>query len=103
MRYAAFSRGGTFQGDYDEMVTVGDTSYLDYCDAHSLTDTETIPATPSATTVHHQRTIVSIVSPAVGENLPEFDHPALGLLAVIAAGSALLVPVGLRRRRAARV
>ncbi len=100
-RYGAFSRGGTFQGDYDQLVTVGDTSYLVYCDSHSLSDAETPPATPSATTVHHQRTIVSIVQPtsptAPAAALPDVRQPGLWLLTALGLGTGVVLLT--RRRR----
>ncbi|HVU75034.1 MAG TPA: sialidase family protein [Mycobacteriales bacterium] len=62
VRFAAYSRGGAFQGDYDQIVTVGDTSYLTYCDSWAAGSAA--PGTPGDTTVHHQRTMVSIIGPA---------------------------------------
>lgn len=67
-RFAAFSRGGAFQGDYDQIATGSDgTSYLVHAEAVQQSPGETPPATPSATTVHHQRMWVSVVRGRDGE------------------------------------
>jgi len=103
VRFGAFSRGGTFQGDYDQLATATDgTTYVVHCEAVQLDPAETPPATPSATTVHHQRTWVTVLRPAdAAPALPELRQPALGLLAVLAPASALMVVLARRRRQTA--
>jgi len=103
-RFAAFSRGGAFQGDYDQVATGPDgTSWVVYCESAPTTAAEAAapPAVPSAKTVHHQRTYVTLVAPPqpAGTDVPEFPLPAAAL------GLGLLVtPLavrGVRRRRRA--
>ncbi|MCW2778693.1 MAG: hypothetical protein JWN17_2418 [Frankiales bacterium] len=62
VRFAAFSRGGAFQGDYDQIATATDgRSYVVHAEAVPQSAAEVPPAVPSATTVHHQRMWVTSV------------------------------------------
>jgi len=82
-RFGAFSRGGTFQGDYDQIASLGDVSYVVYCDSFPLSPGEPAPAKPSATTVHHQRTLVSVL-----QALPAAAAAPVAPVAVAAAPAA---------------
>jgi hypothetical protein len=61
VRFAAWSDDAPFQGDYDQMVTIGATSYLVYCDSWALPGVPP-PVRTRDWTPHHQRAMVSVVS-----------------------------------------
>ena len=95
--YAAFSRGGAFLGDYDQIVT-GSNGWS------WITRDESLPATPgepcncsftSGNGHQHQSTWVAIVAPAPSADLPE--SPWMGMLA--GAGLPALAVLATRRRR----
>jgi hypothetical protein len=101
-RFGAFSRGGTFQGDYDQIVTATDgTSYVVHCESESFGDPA--PATPTADTVHHQRTRVTVLTAATPDPLvPELPNGPVALLVAGAAGAGFLVHGARRQARGRR-
>jgi hypothetical protein len=60
-RFGAFSRGGLFQGDYDQVATVGPLTYVVRCESYATSRRVAAPDTPSATTTHHQTTWVAVL------------------------------------------
>src|SRR5207249_2123331 len=58
VRFAAFSRGGAFFGDYGQIAAAGPRSYVTTCRAYRLHRGERATFPPS---VHHQRTWVTVV------------------------------------------
>lgn len=119
-RFGAFSRGGLFQGDYDQVATAGDLTYVVRSESYAPSSRTVAPDTPSATTVHHQTTWVAVVGTAQtgAKATPPTTTPvsapvaasptttalaATGGRAGLAVLSLLLLVVGLRlspRRRA---
>ncbi len=65
-RFGAFSRGGLFQGDYDEAATAGGLTYIVRCESYAPNSRTPAPDVPSATTTHHQTTWVAVVRTAGG-------------------------------------
>ena len=63
-RFGAFSRDGLFQGDYDQVATVGDLTYVVRCESYAPRRGAKAPQTPSATTDHNQTTWVAVVRTA---------------------------------------
>jgi hypothetical protein len=63
-RFGAFSRGGLFQGDYDQVATAGDLTYVVRSESYAPSASAQAPATPSATTLHHQTTWVAVLGTA---------------------------------------
>lgn len=63
-RYGAFSRGGLFQGDYDQVATAGGLTYVVRSESYAPSSRAKAPGTPSATTTHHQTTWVAVVGTA---------------------------------------
>ncbi len=64
VRFGAFSRGGLFQGDYDQVATSGGLTYVVRSESYAPSAKAVAPATPSATTTHHQTTWVAVVGTA---------------------------------------
>ena len=97
--YAAFSRGGAFEGDYNELAAAPDgTTYVVRDEAYA--PYPGAPCSCTFTTVNnheHQTTWVAVVSPTgPAANVPETRWaPALVLAAVAGAGMAVAV----RRRQ----
>lgn len=60
-RFGAFSRGGLFQGDYDQVATAGGLTYVVRSESYAPSRRAVAPAQPSATTLHHQTTWVAVV------------------------------------------
>ena len=58
VRFAAFSRGGAFFGDYETLAVAGSRTYVVTCRSYRLHRGERATFPPS---VHHQRTWVSVV------------------------------------------
>jgi hypothetical protein len=58
VRFAAFSRGGAFFGDYDQLAVAGPRTYVATCRAYRIHRREPATFPP---TVHHQRTWVAVV------------------------------------------
>ncbi len=123
-RFGAFSRGGLFQGDYDQVATAGDLTYVVRSESYAPSATAEAPDPPSATTLHHQTTWVAVIGTA-GATAPTKVVPpvrtptavppvtptaapgalaatgapaGLALVSVVLLGSA----VALRRRRSLR-
>jgi hypothetical protein len=65
-RYGAFSRGGLFQGDYDQIATAGDLTYIVRSESYAPSKKAVAPASPNATTLHHQTTWVAVIGTAAG-------------------------------------
>jgi hypothetical protein len=63
-RYGAFSRGGLFQGDYDQVATSGGLTYVVRSESYAPSSGSVAPETPSATATHHQTTWVAVVGTA---------------------------------------
>ncbi len=63
-RYGAFSRGGLFQGDYDQVATAGDLTYVVRSESYAPNARSVAPDVSSATTLHHQTTWVSVIGTA---------------------------------------
>nr|MDP9101423.1 glycoside hydrolase [Actinomycetota bacterium] len=63
-RFGAFSRGGLFQGDYDQVATAGGLTYVVRCESSAPSRSTPAPDVPSATTPHHQVTWVAVVGTA---------------------------------------
>ena len=59
-----FSRAGLFQGDYDQVATAGSLTYVVRGESYAPSATAKAPATPSATTLHHQTTWVAVLDTA---------------------------------------
>jgi hypothetical protein len=51
MRYGAFSRGGTFEGDYDQIATARGSTYFVRCQGKPASKGEPIPLEPSDTSM----------------------------------------------------
>ena len=64
VRFGAFSRGGLFQGDYDQAATSGGLTYVVRCESYAPNAKTVAPATPNATTAHHQTTWVAVIGTA---------------------------------------
>jgi hypothetical protein len=64
VRFGAFSRGGLFQGDYDQVATSGGLTYVVRCESYAPSSRAVAPDVPSATTLHHQTTWVAVVGTA---------------------------------------
>jgi hypothetical protein len=74
--YGAFSRGGTFEGDYDQIATAGGYTYIVRDQGQSVVAGEPVPLLKSGTTAlslsstrlnnQHQRTWVALVRDQVG-------------------------------------
>ena len=116
-RFGAFSRAGLFQGDYDQVATAGDLTYVVRSESYAPDSRTAAPDVPSATTVHPQPTWVAVVGTARTSGTvpapakPRVANPATTSSAVLAAtgGRAALASVGLLllagvslRRRAQR-
>jgi hypothetical protein len=117
-RFGAFSRGGLFQGDYDQVATAGGLTYVVRSESYAPTSAAKAPATPSATTLHHQTTWVAVLGTATAAPVvfkpPTGTRPALkppatadpglpstgGREGLAALALLLLVAAGLFRRRA---
>ncbi|MCU1595232.1 MAG: BNR/Asp-box repeat protein, partial [Frankiales bacterium] len=63
-RFGAFSRGGLFQGDYDQVATAGDLTYVVRSESYAPSGSVQAPVAPSATTTHHQTTWVAVIGTA---------------------------------------
>ena len=63
-RFGAFSRGGLFQGDYDQIATAGDLTYVARTESYAPSAKAVAPDVPSATTLHHQTTWVAVIGTA---------------------------------------
>ena len=63
-RFGAFSRGGLFQGDYDQVATARGLTYVVRCEAYAPNRQTPPPDRPSAATVHHQTTWVAVLGTA---------------------------------------
>ena len=59
--FGAFSRGGLFQGDYDQVATAGGLSYVVRSESYAPRKRVAVPTVPSAFTRHHQTTWVAVV------------------------------------------
>jgi hypothetical protein len=65
-RYGAFSRNGLFQGDYNQIATAGDLTYIVRSESYAPSKKAVAPDTPSAKTPHHQTTWVAVIGTATG-------------------------------------
>ena len=63
-RFGAFSRGGLFQGDYDQVATSGGLSYVVRSESYAPSRRAEAPDVPNAKTLHHQPTWVAVVGTA---------------------------------------
>jgi hypothetical protein len=62
VRFAAFSRGGAFLGDYSQVATTGSWTYVVRCEAYPTSaEEDENESGPSAGAVHHQRAWVAVV------------------------------------------
>lgn len=61
VRFAAFSRNGAFLGDYHQIATSGDVTYVVRCEAYAVDPNEPAAFPPK---VHHQRTWVAVLGRA---------------------------------------
>ena len=68
--YGAFSRAGLFQGDYDQVATAGDLTYVVRSESYAPSATAVAPDKPSATTLHHQTTWVAVIGTSTGAARP---------------------------------
>jgi hypothetical protein len=59
-RFGAYSRGGLFQGDYDQVATAGDLTYVVRCESYAP-NRRAVPDALSARSPHHQTTWVAVV------------------------------------------
>jgi hypothetical protein len=113
-RFGAFSRGGLFQGDYDQVATAGDLTYVVRSESYAPSSRTAAPDVPSATTDHHQPTWVAVVGTArtAGKVVRPTTTPAVttpravggglaatgGRAGLAGLGLLLLALVSLRRR-----
>ena len=114
-RFGAFSRGGLFQGDYDQVATSGDLTYIVRSESYSPGGGVEVPELPNAKTEHHQPTWVAVVGTAktTGKVVTPSRTPTLvgpapaagpslaatgGRAGLAALGMGLLAVVSLRRR-----
>jgi hypothetical protein len=63
-RWGAFSRGGLFQGDYDQVVTAGGLTYVVRCESYAPSARAAAPDGFTARTPHHQTVWVAVVGTA---------------------------------------
>ena len=64
IRFGAFSRNGLFQGDYNQIATAGDLTYVVRTEAYAPNAKAVAPDVPSAKTLHHQVTWVAVIGTA---------------------------------------
>ena len=63
-RWGSFSRGGLFQGDYDQVATAGGLTYVVRCESYAPSRSARPDDGFSATTRHHQTVWVAVIGTA---------------------------------------
>jgi hypothetical protein len=95
-RFGAFSRNGLFQGDYDQIATAGDLTYVVRSESYAPNAKALAPDVPSATTLHHQTTWVAVIGTAGTTAPTKVTKPTVTPVAKppVAAGGGALAATG---------